>query len=378
MTRPAPDSISRFFVENAYTKGGGTNIVNVILVDFRGFDTLGEITVLGVVALTVYALLRRFRPAPESIPVPEQQRAQNLDDDATPHRKKGDTIKEAMAVPALIMGLLFPVIGVTAVFLLLRGHDLPGGGFVAGVTMAVAFILQYMARGTIWVEARLHVLPVYWMGVGLLLAGGTGAAAWLFGRPFLTSYFSYAEIPSDRAHSDSQRSSLRHRRVLSRGRRNRADADRDRPPVRAKPPRPARTGADGAGQASDGKGGMMEIVLALGIGALAGSGVWLILRPRTFQVIIGLSLLSYAVNLFIVAMGRLGTGAPVLAARGTGDPSQYADPLPQALVLTAIVISFATTALFLVVLLASRGLTGTDHVDGREPEPEREPHGRLT
>lgn len=113
----------------------------------------------------------------------------------------------------------------------------------------------------------------------------------------------------------------------------------------------------------------MEIILTLGIGALAGSGVWLILRPRTFQAIIGLSLLSYAVNLFIVAMGRLRAGAaPVLAVDGTGDPSQYADPLPQALVLTAIVISFATTALFLVVLIASRGLTGTDHVDGREPE----------
>ena len=195
MTRPGSDSISRFFVENAYMKGGGTNIVNVILVDFRGFDTLGEITVLGVVALTVYALLRRFRPAPESIPVPQQQRAQDVDDDASPHRNKGDTIKEAMAVPALIIGLLFPVIGVIAVFLLLRGHDLPGGGFVAGVTMAVAFILQYMARGTIWVEERLYILPVYWMGVGLLLAGGAGAAAWLFGRPFLTSYFSYAEAP---------------------------------------------------------------------------------------------------------------------------------------------------------------------------------------
>ena len=114
----------------------------------------------------------------------------------------------------------------------------------------------------------------------------------------------------------------------------------------------------------------MELVLALAIGALAGSGVWLILRPRTFQVIIGLSLLSYAVNLFIVAMGRLESGrAPVLIGRGVGDPAAYADPLPQALVLTAIVISFATTALFLVVLLASRGFTGTDHVDGREPEP---------
>jgi multicomponent K+:H+ antiporter subunit C len=109
----------------------------------------------------------------------------------------------------------------------------------------------------------------------------------------------------------------------------------------------------------------MEIVLALGIGALATSGVWLILRPRTFQVIIGLSLLSYAVNLFIVATGRLGGEAPIVGASPVG--AHTTDPLPQALVLTAIVISFATTALFLVVLLASRGLTGTDHVDGREP-----------
>jgi multicomponent K+:H+ antiporter subunit C len=114
----------------------------------------------------------------------------------------------------------------------------------------------------------------------------------------------------------------------------------------------------------------MEVVLALGIGALTASGVWLVLRPRTFQVIVGLSLLSYAVNLFILAMGGLRTGAaPILLARATGDPAQHSDPLPQALVLTAIVISFATTALFLVVLLAARGFTGTDHVDGREPEP---------
>jgi multicomponent K+:H+ antiporter subunit C len=113
----------------------------------------------------------------------------------------------------------------------------------------------------------------------------------------------------------------------------------------------------------------MEILLALGIGAFTTSGVWLILRPRTFQVIIGLSLLSYATNLFIIVMGRVQTGAaPILLTRGVGDAAQFSDPLPQALVLTAIVISFATTALFLVVLLALRGLTGTDHVDGREPE----------
>lgn len=113
----------------------------------------------------------------------------------------------------------------------------------------------------------------------------------------------------------------------------------------------------------------MELVLALGIGVLAGSGVWLLLRPRTFQVIIGLSLLSYAVNLFIFVMGWVrGGAAPILDPASVPDPAALADPLPQALVLTAIVIAFATTALLLVVLLAARGLTGTDHVDGRETD----------
>lgn len=195
MTRPQPDKIAGYFVEHAYTQGGGTNVVNVILVDFRAFDTFGEISVLGIVALTVYALLRRFRPAAESIPVPEQQFTQNMHDEAHPNRRIGDTVKNAMAIPSLMMTVLFPVIGAAAVYLLLRGHDLPGGGFVAGVTMATAFILQYMARGTIWVEARLRILPVRWMGIGLLLAVSTGAAAWLFDRPFLSSSFSYLEIP---------------------------------------------------------------------------------------------------------------------------------------------------------------------------------------
>ena len=109
----------------------------------------------------------------------------------------------------------------------------------------------------------------------------------------------------------------------------------------------------------------MEIVLAAAIGVLTTSGVWLILRPRTFQVIIGLTLLSYAVNLFIFATGGLRIGAEPVLRGTTGALADYADPLPQALVLTAIVISFATTALLLVVILAARGLTGADHVDGK-------------
>jgi len=111
----------------------------------------------------------------------------------------------------------------------------------------------------------------------------------------------------------------------------------------------------------------VELTLAIAIGVLTGSGVWLILRPRTYQLVIGLSLLSYAVNLFIFSMGRLSVGAaPLLGEGGTPVRADSADAVPQALVLTAIVIGFATTALLLVVLIAARGLTGSDHVDGRE------------
>jgi len=110
----------------------------------------------------------------------------------------------------------------------------------------------------------------------------------------------------------------------------------------------------------------MELTLAAAIGLLVASGVYLILRPRSFQVIIGLSLLSYGVNLFILAMGRLRTDAAPIIPGSTVNPADYADPVPQALVLTAIVIGFAMTALFLVVMLAARGVTGNDHVDGKD------------
>src|SRR3546814_3571399 len=99
------------------------------------------------------------------------------------------------------MSLLYPVIMTVAVYLFMRGHDLPGGGFVAGLTMSVAFILQYMAGGTRWVEARLTILPVRWIALGLLLAAFTGIGAWLYGHPFLTSYFRYRDRKSTRLNS---------------------------------------------------------------------------------------------------------------------------------------------------------------------------------
>ena len=114
----------------------------------------------------------------------------------------------------------------------------------------------------------------------------------------------------------------------------------------------------------------MEAIVSIAIGVMTSAGVWLVLRPRTFQVLIGLALLSYAVNLFIFSVGSLAVDKePILKAGLAPTLANYTDPLPQALVLTAIVIGFATTALFLVVLLALRGLSGGDHVDGQEERP---------
>jgi multicomponent K+:H+ antiporter subunit A len=184
MTRPLPDTISRFFLERAWPEGGGTNVVNVILVDFRGFDTLGEITVLGVVAVAVYSLLRRFRPARESMAAPPQQAGQPPAEDS-----------EDLYVPGVIMRALFPAIVMLALYLLLRGHNLPGGGFVAGITLAIGVIVQYMAGGTRWAEQRLGIRPLRWIAAGLLLAAATGAGSWLFGYPFLTSRVAHFQVP---------------------------------------------------------------------------------------------------------------------------------------------------------------------------------------
>lgn len=114
----------------------------------------------------------------------------------------------------------------------------------------------------------------------------------------------------------------------------------------------------------------MHLALALFIGTLTAAGVYLLLRARTFDVVLGLTLLSYAVNLFIFLMGRVAIGKPpIIDGRLAPTLANYADPLPQALVLTAIVISFATTAVLLAIALATHAATGSDHVDGEEPRP---------
>jgi multicomponent K+:H+ antiporter subunit C len=117
----------------------------------------------------------------------------------------------------------------------------------------------------------------------------------------------------------------------------------------------------------------MEALLATLVGVLTGTGVYLMLRARTFDLVLGLTLVSYAVNLFIFLMGRIAVGRPpILDPAVAPTLANYADPLPQALVLTAIVISFAMTALLLVIALVARSESGSDHVDGAEPGVEED------
>ncbi|UOB04559.1 monovalent cation/H+ antiporter subunit A [[Acidovorax] ebreus] len=197
MSRPFAQSTSTFFLERALTEGGGTNVVNVMLVDFRGFDTFGEIVVLGIVALTVYALLRRFRPAVETMDLPEQQRylPADLQTDLLNPRNANDTAIGYLMVPAVLVRLLLPFSALVAFYLFMRGHNQPGGGFVAGLVFSVGLVLQYIISGTSWVEAHLPLYPRRWIASGLLLALGTGLGAVALGYPFLTSHTAHLHLP---------------------------------------------------------------------------------------------------------------------------------------------------------------------------------------
>jgi multicomponent K+:H+ antiporter subunit A len=190
LTRPAPLSIAPYYLAHALPDGGGHNVVNVILVDFRALDTFGEISVLGIVALTVYALLRRFRPPRETAGAPRQQRlvAPLPRSDLVHVAARGDVAQGYLVVPAVLVRLVLPLAILFAAYLFLRGHDEPGGGFVAGLVVAVAILIQYFVAGAAWVEAHLGLRPIRWIATGLTLAILAGLGSVAAGYPFLTSH----------------------------------------------------------------------------------------------------------------------------------------------------------------------------------------------
>jgi multicomponent K+:H+ antiporter subunit A len=168
-------SIAGYFLEKTVPEGGGSNAVNVIIVDFRGFDTLGEITVLAVAALAVFAVLERFVPKSASAGVAQEQRHAFL--------------------LQICSRLLLPMAVLVSTFLFLRGHNLPGGGFIAGLVLAVALLIQYVAGGSRWAQRRMSADFHLWIGAGLSMAGVTGLGSWWFAHPFLTSAFVHPFLP---------------------------------------------------------------------------------------------------------------------------------------------------------------------------------------
>ena len=176
-------SISEFHLANSYKGGGGTNVVNVILVDFRGFDTFGEIIVLGIAALLIYALTETLLDGPVRARLlnrkPDQPRA-------------GDMHPMMMVV---LTRVLMPLVMLVGFYIFWRGHNEPGGGFIAGLIVSIGVVMQYMASGFNWTSARLRYPYHGVIGAGVLIAGLTGIGSWFVGKPFLTSDFTYVRIP---------------------------------------------------------------------------------------------------------------------------------------------------------------------------------------
>ncbi len=179
LTRPYDTSLADFFLANSVSGGGGTNVVNVILVDFRGFDTLGEITVLAIAGLGVHLMLDGLR-----LPLPGA--------DGDGRRWARDPYPPILTV---LSRILLPLALMVSVYIFLRGHNQPGGGFIAGLITSVALILQYVCSGSDWVQQRLPLNYSRLGAWGVFIAALAGLASWLFGYPFLTTAFTHVHWP---------------------------------------------------------------------------------------------------------------------------------------------------------------------------------------
>jgi multicomponent K+:H+ antiporter subunit A len=181
MTRDGA-TISDYHLAQSKPGGGGTNVVNVILVDFRGFDTFGEIIVLCIAALAIYALLDGALKG---------KAAQRL-----AAMRQGDEAADAHPLMLVVVTrVLLPLALTVGAYIFLRGHNQPGGGFIAGLVVAIAVLMQAVASGHAWTAARQRLKAHTMLGYGVLIAGATGVASVLFARPFLTSTFGYFRLP---------------------------------------------------------------------------------------------------------------------------------------------------------------------------------------
>ena len=176
-------TISDYHLANSYKGGGGTNVVNVILVDFRGYDTFGEIIVLGIAAIVIFAITEAVMSSGVRAKLLNRKPAEPVAGDAHP------------MMMVVVTRLMMPIAIMVAVYIFLRGHNLPGGGFIAGLIAAIAVTMQYMASGFSWASARQRFPYHAIIGSGVLVAAVTGIGAWFNGQPFLTSDFGYFHLP---------------------------------------------------------------------------------------------------------------------------------------------------------------------------------------
>jgi multicomponent K+:H+ antiporter subunit A len=177
------ESISAYHLENSLPEGGGANVVNVILVDFRGYDTFGEIIVLGIAALAIYALLDS---AMHGIAGRRLARWQ-------PDQARAADLHPVILVVAT--RLMLPLALMVGIYIFLRGHNAPGGGFIAGLVVAIALLMQYMASGFGWAQQRMRLDYHALIGTGVIIAGVTGIGAWFAEEPFLTSAYGHVHLP---------------------------------------------------------------------------------------------------------------------------------------------------------------------------------------
>jgi len=185
MTRTAAfPPISAYHLEQSKPGAGGTNAVNTIIVDFRGYDTYGEIIVLGIAALLIYALVEALlKPGRAN----DALRAMAAN-------RSGFAGDRHPLLMVMATRLLLPIALMIGVFIFLRGHNLPGGGFVAGLVVAIATVMQYMASGLAWTEARQRIDHHALIAMGALVAAAAGVGSWLFGAPFLASSYTYVNL----------------------------------------------------------------------------------------------------------------------------------------------------------------------------------------
>ncbi len=182
MTHDA-QSISSYYIQHSKPLGGGANVVNVILVDFRGFDTFGEITVIGIAAMAIYAMLDGMLTGPLSVTLLKWTSGIRF----SPNRHP--------IMMVVVTRVMLPLAILVACYVFLRGHNLPGGGFIAALIVSIALIMQYMASGFAWADERVHFDYHALIGGGGLIAAITGIGSMVLGLPFLTSGFKYVAVP---------------------------------------------------------------------------------------------------------------------------------------------------------------------------------------